>query len=298
MQFVLAQLQLCARTVVSMVAMVRHSRPCTTSHRYPWTSCQNSKTANGLLKDELGFQGYVVSDWLATHSGVASIEAGLDMNMPGGINFLSPTPSFFGGNVTSSINNESFSVERVDDMVPRIMTPYFHLNQDIDFPPVDGYTPRLGFYGLPSYPYGFNLGPIVDVRQEQHAQLIRDLSAAGTVLLKNTNRALPLDTPENIGVFGNDAADFTKGQYSLIVSSTGLADGDYNVGTLAVSGGSSTGRFPYVVSPLRSLCPCTCATRGLHRLPEVLGKRRRGPLNTDRRVGHHCCRQPDCCRLQ
>lgn len=25
--------------------------------------CQNSKTLNGLLKEELGFQGYVVSDW-------------------------------------------------------------------------------------------------------------------------------------------------------------------------------------------------------------------------------------------
>jgi beta-glucosidase len=42
--------------------------------------CQNSKTLNGLLKDELGFQGYVMSDWQATHAGVAAIEAGLDMN--------------------------------------------------------------------------------------------------------------------------------------------------------------------------------------------------------------------------
>ena len=25
--------------------------------------CQNSKTLNGLLKEELGFQGYVMSDW-------------------------------------------------------------------------------------------------------------------------------------------------------------------------------------------------------------------------------------------
>jgi beta-glucosidase len=46
----------------------------TYSHSY---GCQNSKTLNGLLKDELGFQGYVMSDWAATHSGVAAIEAGL-----------------------------------------------------------------------------------------------------------------------------------------------------------------------------------------------------------------------------
>ncbi|KAF1343753.1 hypothetical protein EJ07DRAFT_169400 [Lizonia empirigonia] len=65
--------------------------------------CQNSKTLNGLLKDELGFQGYVMSDWLATHSGVASVKAGLDMNMPGGFDFASSTSSFFGGNITTAV---------------------------------------------------------------------------------------------------------------------------------------------------------------------------------------------------
>jgi beta-glucosidase len=39
-------------------------------------SCQNSKLLNGLLKEELGFQGYVMSDWKATHSGLSSIHAG------------------------------------------------------------------------------------------------------------------------------------------------------------------------------------------------------------------------------
>jgi len=46
-------------------------------------ACENSKALNGLLKGELGFQGYVMSDWGGTHSGLASIEGGLDMNMPG-----------------------------------------------------------------------------------------------------------------------------------------------------------------------------------------------------------------------
>ncbi len=46
-------------------------------------ACQNSKTQNGLLKGELGFQGWIVSDWGGTHAGVASINAGLDMDMPG-----------------------------------------------------------------------------------------------------------------------------------------------------------------------------------------------------------------------
>ncbi|KAL1643209.1 hypothetical protein SLS61_009358 [Didymella pomorum] len=215
--------------------------------------CQNSKSLNGILKNELGFQGYVMSDWLATRSGIAAVDAGLDMNMPGGINFLSPVPSFWGNNITTSVRNGSLSAERVDDMVLRVMTPYFHLGQDHDYPPIDGYTPKLGFYGASGYPYNFTLGPVVDARNQRHTQHIRDLGAAGTVLLKNTNSALPLMTPKNIGVFGNDAADLSRGQSSLVISTTGSFDGDYDVGTLAVGGGSGTGRFSYVVPPLEAI---------------------------------------------
>jgi beta-glucosidase len=73
----------------------------------------------------------------------------------------------------------------------------------------------------------------VDARSDEHTKLIRELGAAGTVLLKNTNGALPLQQPKNIGVFGNDAADFTTGSYP---------QADYDIGTLAVGGGSGTGR--------------------------------------------------------
>jgi len=194
-----------------------------------------------------------MSDWLATHSGVASIEAGLDMNMPGGIGFLDPALSLWGGNITVAVHNGSLSEERVDDMILRVMTPYFHLGQDADFPPIDEYTPQLGFFDASGYSHNFTLGPTVDVRTQQHARLIRDLGAAGMVLLKNTNGALPLKSPKTIGVFGNDAADLTRGQYSLATMGVNMVDGDYDVGTLAVGGGSGTGRFSYVVSPLEAI---------------------------------------------
>lgn len=42
-------------------------------------ACQNSYTQNKLLKTELGFEGYVMSDWGAQHGGVASANAGMDM---------------------------------------------------------------------------------------------------------------------------------------------------------------------------------------------------------------------------
>lgn len=123
--------------------------------------CQNSKALNGLLKDELGFQGYVMSDWTATHSGVPAIEAGLDMNMPGGIEFTSASPSFFGGNITAAVNNGSLAIGRVDDMILRIMTPFYYLGQDVGYPAVDGSTQPLGFFPKSGYVHEFPLGPLV-----------------------------------------------------------------------------------------------------------------------------------------
>lgn len=77
--------------------------------------CQNSKLMNGLLKTELQFEGFVVSDWNAQHSGVGSALAGLDMVMPGG--------GFWGDNMTEAVKNGSLREERVDDMSTRYIKP-------------------------------------------------------------------------------------------------------------------------------------------------------------------------------
>ena len=49
-------------------------------------ACGNDSTLTKILRQELGFQGFVTSDWGAVH-GVTFINAGLDMEMPG-----EPTP--------------------------------------------------------------------------------------------------------------------------------------------------------------------------------------------------------------
>lgn len=73
--------------------------------------CQNSKLMNGLLKTEMSFQGFVVADWNAQHSGVASALAGLDLVMPYG--------GYWGDNLTEAVRNSSVPEERVTDMVTR-----------------------------------------------------------------------------------------------------------------------------------------------------------------------------------
>lgn len=198
-------------------------------------ACQNSKILNGLLKDELGFQGYVVSDWGATHSGVASVKAGLDMDMPGSINFQAPGPSYFGGNLTIGVNNGSLTMDRIDDMVHRVMTPYFFLNQDATYPSIDQSSAPLNKWGFHPYLQSFIYGTKSNVdARGAHAKLIRDAAAAGTVLLKNTGNILPLKAPKNIGVFGNDAGDNIDGVYTL----NAIRDHGYEYGTLAIGGGS------------------------------------------------------------
>src|SRR5260221_13665706 len=43
----------------------------------------NRRLLTEVLKDELGFDGAVVSDWMAPRSTAASADAGLDVVMPG-----------------------------------------------------------------------------------------------------------------------------------------------------------------------------------------------------------------------
>ncbi|KAE8334500.1 putative beta-glucosidase G [Aspergillus arachidicola] len=212
-------------------------------------ACQNSKVLNGLLKEELGFQGYVQSDWGGTHSGVSSIEGGLDMNMPGGIGPYGQTPeagSFFGKNVTFAVNNGTVDVSRVDDMIVRIMTPYYWLGQDQGYPEIDPSSADLNTFSPRStWLREFNLTGerSRDVRGD-HGELIRRHGAEATILLKNENKALPLRAPKSIAVFGNDAGDTTEGAVNQAT---------FEFGTLAAGGGSGTGRFTYLVTPLEAL---------------------------------------------
>ncbi|EHK21802.1 glycoside hydrolase family 3 protein [Trichoderma virens Gv29-8] len=219
-------------------------------------SCENSKLLNGLLKTELGFQGYVVSDWFGTHSGVKSILSGLDMNMPGplGSDSISQSNSYFGQNLTWAIANSSIPESRLDDMAHRILTPYLHLGQNKAFPAIDpsnlyvlltdyGISPSA--YGLPPAP------PARDVRGD-HKDLIRQIGAAGVVLLKNTHSTLPLKNPENIGLFGYDAADVSDG-VAYQGTATSTPEFGFKMGTLSVGGGSGSARNTYVVSPLQAI---------------------------------------------
>ncbi|KAF3403768.1 putative beta-glucosidase A [Penicillium rolfsii] len=206
--------------------------------------CQNSQTLNKLLKSELGFQGFVMSDWGAHHSGVSSALAGLDMSMPGDTEFDSGL-SFWGSNLTVAILNGTVPEWRLDDMAMRIMAAYFKVGLTIEDQPDVNFNAwthdTFGFkYAYSKEDYG-QVNWHVDVRAD-HNKLIRETAAKGTVLLKNNFNALPLKQPKFVAVVGEDAGPNPKGP-------NGCTDRGCDLGTLDMGWGSGTTEFPYLVTP-------------------------------------------------
>lgn len=210
-------------------------------------ACQNSKLINGLVKGELGFQGFVLSDSGGHHSGVSSVAAGLDLTVPGDTDFVTGL-SFWGPNLTLAVINGTVPEWRLDDMALRIMAAYFSVMETLDRPPVNfDYWTTATFgprYFIADRDYE-QLNWHVNV-QRDHRHLIRTIGAKSTVLLKNDHQALPLKKPKFLFVLGHDAAVDPNGP-------NGCADHGCDAGTLATGWGSGTASFPYLVSPLDAL---------------------------------------------
>jgi hypothetical protein len=206
-------------------------------------ACQNSKLLNDLLKNELGFQGFVMSDWSGQHSGAASAAAGLDMTMPGDTVFNSGE-SFWGTNLTLSVLNGTIPEWRIDDMALRIMSAYFKVGLTLNEPPINFDAWTLDTYGPLHASIGADIQQVnfhVDVRGD-HGTLIREIGARATVLLKNVNNALPLSKPKFVAVIGEDAGPNVWGP-------NGCSDRGCDNGTLGMAWGSGSANFPYLVTP-------------------------------------------------
>ncbi|CEJ54310.1 Putative Beta-1,4-glucosidase [Penicillium brasilianum] len=209
--------------------------------------CSNSYTLNKLLKGELGFQGFVMSDWGAHHSGVGDALAGLDMSMPGDVILGSPY-SFWGTNLTVSVLNSTIPEWRLDDMAVRIMAAYYKVGRDRVRTP-----PNFSSWTRDEYGYEHNivsenyvkLNHRVNV-QRDHANVIRKIGSDSTVLLKN-NGGLPLTHQERlVAVLGEDAGSNAYG-------ANGCSDRGCDNGTLAMGWGSGTANFPYLITPEQAI---------------------------------------------
>ena len=139
-------------------------------------SCESPYLLTTLLRKQLDFQGWVMSDWGATHSAVASANAGLDQEMPGA--------KYYGAPLKAAIANGQVSMATLDEHVRRILIPMFR------FGLFD--TQQTGTWN--SY-----------VRAPEHAAFSLQAAEQGTVLLKNAGGLLPLSDGESIAVIGEAA---------------------------------------------------------------------------------------------
>jgi beta-glucosidase len=134
-------------------------------------ACEDPDTLSAL-KSGLGFSGFVMSDWGATHSTAASANAGLDLEMPLGANFMQ---------LASAISDGSVAQSRLDDMVTRILTSLI----------------RVGVLDDP--PSGT---PAAVVTSSAHAALARQAATESVVLLQNDGQLLPLNAAQSVLVVG------------------------------------------------------------------------------------------------
>lgn len=152
--------------------------------RNTW-SCENPETLQRDLKERLGFKGWVMSDWGATHS--TSLEAGLDQEMPG--------QSYMSNDkVHALLDAGKTTVTKIDDSVSRILTPMF----------------KMGLFDEPWI--SNNATTANNVTSAAHNALARSFAAEGVVLLKNEGGALPLDANApalKIAVIGSQATNPT-----------------------------------------------------------------------------------------
>jgi len=235
-------------------------------------SCGNSKLLNGILKDELGFQGFVQSDWLAQRSGVGTALAGLDMSMPGDGLFWQDGQSLWGPELTRSILNGTVPLSRLNDMVTRIVAAWYQMGQDNESL-FDRKGPNFSSWTKDEIGHIYNGSPddtdlvvvnqYVDVQgagEEAHSIIARKVAAEGTILLKNEDGILPLsrdgwapsanvaeqpDTKYRVGIFGEDAGEGKGPNF--------CRDRGCNQGTLGSGWGSGAVEFPYLISPIDAL---------------------------------------------
>lgn len=223
-------------------------------------ACQNSKLMNGILKDEMGFQGFVQSDWLAQRGGVASALAGLDMTMPGDGLIKWDSKSLFGPHLTVAVLNESVPLNRINDMATRIVAAWYQLGQDQresqgpNFSSWTNETRGKLHHGSPSPQKLDIVNRFVHAEDEDSVRVAREVAREGTVLLKNDDNLLPLDvslsslnskTHKRVAIVGEDAGPGNGPNY--------CEDRACNQGTLAVGWGSGSTDFNYLIDPLSAI---------------------------------------------
>jgi beta-glucosidase len=174
----------------------------------------------GALKDKMGFDGFIVSDWNAigqlpgctNASCPQAINAGIDMVM------VPDDWKALIANTTRQVEHGEIPMARIDDAVSRIIRAKL----------------RMGLFGTrPSQRAGAG-----DAGSLQSRELARRAVRESLVLLKNNHDVLPLKPRSKILVVGKSADSLSNqsGGWSLTWQGTGNSNADFPHGDTILAG--------------------------------------------------------------
>ncbi|MBQ8514699.1 MAG: glycoside hydrolase family 3 C-terminal domain-containing protein [Ruminococcus sp.] len=170
--------QLDARTareiyLAAFEGAIREAKPWTVMcsyNRINGTYAANSKDAlTGILRDEWGFDGFVVSDWAAVSDRTTALEAGLDLEMPTSFGFRDQQ-------IVQAVKEGRLSEDVLDLAVTRVLTI------------------------LDRHLSGRDEAAVFD-RDADH-ELAREIASQCMVLLKNDAHILPLSKDKKAAFIG------------------------------------------------------------------------------------------------
>jgi beta-glucosidase len=157
---------------------------------------ENAYLLKDILKKQWGFKGFVLSDWGSTYSTAATVNAGMDLEMPGGerartwLKLPATIQAGNGGDLLSSdkvlaeVNGGHIPTENIDDNVGRILRVLF-ISGQFDHPHVAS----------------------APIELPAHRTIARSAAAESIVLLKNSGNLLPIASKvKSIAVIGPSAA--------------------------------------------------------------------------------------------
>ncbi|GAA5050651.1 glycoside hydrolase family 3 protein [Streptomyces similanensis] len=177
---------------------------------------------NGVLKDRMGFDGFVISDYNALDQLPGAYPAQVTASVNAGVDMMMVPYSYtkFTSTLIDEVKAGRISERRIDDAVSRILTEKFEL-------------------GLFEHPYT-DTRNASEIGSADHRAVARKAAAESQVLLKNNQNVLPLKKSQKVYVAGSNADDIGnqtggwtitwQGSSGNIIKGTTILQGMRNAG--------------------------------------------------------------------